>query len=196
VLLGAIVLLPIYMQTVQQLAPLTTGLLLLPGGLVMGLLGPVVGRLYDRFGARALLIPGTVLTSMSLWSATLLGVHSPAAQILVFHLLLSVGLAFVFTPLFTAGLGALPARLYSYGSAIFGATQQLAGAAGVALLVSVYSVRSAAMADSGAVGVEAVAGGVHAAFVVAACLSVAAIVGALFVRTPQPEDAVVAPVGH
>ena len=73
VLLGAIVLLPIYMQNVQRLAPLTTGLLLMPGGLVMGLLGPVVGRLYDRFGARALLIPGTVLTSMSLWSATLLG---------------------------------------------------------------------------------------------------------------------------
>ena len=62
--------------------------------------------------------------------------------------------------------------------------------------MSVYSVQSAAMADSGAVGVEAVAGGVHAAFVVAACLSVAAIVGALFVRTPQPEDAVGAPAGH
>jgi DHA2 family lincomycin resistance protein-like MFS transporter len=195
VLLGAIVLLPIYMQTVQQLAPLTTGLLLLPGGLVMGLLGPVVGRLYDRFGARALLIPGTVLTSLALWSATLLGAGSPAAQILVFHLLLSVGLAFVFTPLFSAGLGALPARLYSYGSAVFGATQQLAGAAGVALLVSVFSVRSAALADSGAVGVEAVAGGVHAAFVVAACLSLAAVVGALFVRTPETATAG-GPVGH
>lgn len=182
VLLGAIVLLPIYMQTVQGLPPLTTGLLLLPGGLVMGLLGPVVGRLYDRFGARALLIPGTVLTSLALWSATLLGVDSPAAMILVFHLLLSVGLAFVFTPLFTAGLGALPARLYSYGSAVFGATQQLAGAAGVALLVSVYSVQAAAL---GGVGVDAVAGGVHAAFVVAAVLSVVAVVGAAFVRTPE-----------
>jgi DHA2 family lincomycin resistance protein-like MFS transporter len=197
VLLGAIVLLPIYMQTVQQLTPLTTGLLLLPGGLVMGLLGPVVGRLYDRFGARALLIPGTVLTSLALWSATLLGAGSPAAQILVFHLLLSVGLAFVFTPLFSAGLGALPARLYSYGSAVFGATQQLAGAAGVALLVSVFSVRSAALADAGAVGVDAVAGGVHAAFLVAACLSLAAVVGALFVRTPEPEGASAGPaVGH
>ncbi len=89
VLLGAIVLLPIYMQTVQGLPPLTTGLLLLPGGLLMGLLGPVVGRLYDRFGARALLLPGTVVTSLALWSATLLEVHSPAAQILVFHLLLA-----------------------------------------------------------------------------------------------------------
>ena len=162
----------------------------------MGLLGPVVGRLYDRFGARALLVPGTVVTSLSLWSATLLGVHSPAAQILVFHLLLSVGLAFVFTPLFTAGLGALPARLYSYGSAVFGATQQLAGAAGVALLVSVFSVRAATLAESGSVEVEAAAGGVHAAFVVAAFLSVAAVVGAFFVRTPEQEPAAGPPRTH
>ena len=182
VLLGTIVLLPIYMQSVQRLTPLATGLLLLPGGLLMGLLGPVVGRLYDRFGARVPLVPGTVATSLALWSATLLDADSGAAQILVFHLLLSVGLAFSITPLFTAGLGALPPPLYSYGSAIFGATQQLAGAAGVALLVSVYSVRSAALIAAPAV--QQIAGGVHAAFLVAAALSVLAVGGALFVRTP------------
>jgi MFS transporter, DHA2 family, lincomycin resistance protein len=189
VLLGTIVLLPIYMQTVQRLDPLATGLLLLPGGLLMGLLGPVVGRLYDRWGARPLLVPGTVATSAALWSTTALGVDSPATQILVFHLLLSVGLAFAFTPLFTAGLGALPPHLYSYGSAIFGATQQLAGAAGVALLVSVFSVRSAALAATGVPQLESVAGGMHMAFLVAACLSVMAVGGALFVRTPAPEVA-------
>jgi DHA2 family lincomycin resistance protein-like MFS transporter len=188
-LLGAVVLLPIYMQSVQQLGPLATGVLLLPGGLLMGLLGPVVGRLYDRFGARALTVPGTVVTSASLWSATFFDVGSPAALVLVFHLLLSVGLAFVFTPLFTAGLGALPPHRYSYGSAIFGATQQLAGAAGVALLVSVLSVRSAGLAAAGASTVEQTAGGVHAAFVVAACLSVLAIGAALLIRTPVPQDA-------
>ena len=183
VLLGTIVLLPIYMQSVQQLTPLATGLLLLPGGLLMGLLGPVVGRLYDRFGARTPLVPGTVATSLALWSATLLDAHSPAVRILVFHLLLSVGLAFAFTPLFTAGLGALPPRLYSYGSAIFGATQQLAGAAGVALLVSIYSVRVASLPRASEV--ERIAGGVHAAFLVAAFLSVFAVVGSFFVRTPE-----------
>jgi MFS transporter, DHA2 family, lincomycin resistance protein len=196
VLLGAIVLLPIYMQNVQRLEPLATGLLLLPGGLLMGLLGPVVGRLYDRFDARTLLVPGTVATSLALWSTTLLDENSPAAQILVFHLLLSVGLAFVFTPLFTAGLGALPPRLYSYGSAIFGATQQLSGAAGVALLVSVFSVRAAAV--SGVSELERTAGGVHAAFVVAACLSLVAVVCAPFFRTPGRQDvpAEGAPAGH
>ena len=56
--------------------------------------------------------------------------REPGLVVLGFHVLLSVGLAFVFTPLFTAGLGAVEPRLYSYGSAIFGTTQQLAGAAG------------------------------------------------------------------
>jgi DHA2 family lincomycin resistance protein-like MFS transporter len=197
-LLGAIVLLPIYTQTVLGLSPLSTGLLLLPGGLVMGLLGPVVGRLYDRFGARPLLVPGTVATSAALWSTTSFGAHGHLALILGFHLLLSVGLAFVFTPLFTAGLGAVAPNLYAYGSAIFGTTQQLAGAAGVALLVSVLSIRSAALAAGGASVVERTAGGVHAAFLVAALLSLIAIVAACFVGgsgapaagpEPEPEPA-------
>jgi DHA2 family lincomycin resistance protein-like MFS transporter len=189
-LLGTAVLLPIFTQSVLGLTPLATGLLLLPGGLLMGLLGPVVGRLYDRFGARVPLVPGTVATSLALWSTTFLGQHSSRWQILGFHVLLSVGLAFAFTPLFTAGLGALPPRLYSYGSAIFGATQQLAGAAGVALLVSVYSLQAATLV--GAPAVEQTASGMHRAFLVAACLSVVAVAGSLFVRTPDTDGATAA----
>jgi MFS transporter, DHA2 family, lincomycin resistance protein len=191
-LLGAIVLLPIYMQSVLGLTPLSTGLLLLPGGLLMGLLGPVVGRLYDRLCARALLVPGTIATSLALWSTTLFGVGSSVWLVLGFHLLLSAGLAFVFTPLFTAGLGAVPPHLYSYGSAIFGTTQQLAGAAGVALLVSVLSVRAATLAGAGASVVEQTAGGVHAAFLVAAIVSMVAVVGAFLIRTPAQEEAALA----
>jgi MFS transporter, DHA2 family, lincomycin resistance protein len=192
-LLGTIVLLPIYLQNVLLLQPLFIGLLLLPGGLLMGLLGPVVGRLYDRFGARALLVPGVVVTSAALWSTTMFTATSSVWLVLVFHLLLSIGLAFVFTPLFTAGLGAVQPHLYSYGSAIFGTTQQLAGAAGVALLVSVLSVSSATLAAEGADVVAQTAGGVHAAFLVAACVSLVAVVGAFFVRTPATEGV---PVAH
>jgi DHA2 family lincomycin resistance protein-like MFS transporter len=185
-LLGTAVLLPIYLQSVLVLEPFTTGLLLLPGGLLMGVLGPVVGRLYDRFGARPLLVPGTVATSAALWSATLFTADSSLLQVVGFHLLLSVGLAFVFTPLFAVGLGAVPPTLYPYGSAIFSTAQQLAGAAGVALLVSVLSVRSAALAAERVPLVEQTAGGVHAAFLVAATLSLFTIVGALLVRSPAP----------
>jgi DHA2 family lincomycin resistance protein-like MFS transporter len=181
-LLGTAVLLPIYLQNVLMLEPLITGLLLLPGGLLMGVLGPVVGRLYDRFGARSLLVPGTVATSAALWFGTLLTAGSSLPQVVGFHLLLSVGLAFVFTPLFAAGLGSVPPKLYAYGSAIFSTVQQLAGAAGVALLVSVLSVRSAALVTEGVPLLEQTAGGVHAAFLVAATLSLFSIVGAFSIR--------------
>jgi DHA2 family lincomycin resistance protein-like MFS transporter len=187
-LLGTIVVLPIYLQNVLMLSPLSTGLLLLPGGLLMGLLGPVVGRLYDRVGARALVVPGTIVTSAALWSTLLFGPGSPTVVVLGFHLLLSVGLAFLFTPLFTAGLGAVAPPLYSYGSAIFGTIQQLGGAAGVALLVSVLTVRSTELAAAGASVAEQTAGGARAAFVVAACMSLVAVVGALFIRTPPAES--------
>lgn len=192
-LLGTVILLPIYLQNVLRLEPLTTGLILLPGGLLMGLLGPVVGRLYDRLGARALLVPGMALVSLALWSTTLFTESSAIWQVLGFHLLLSIGLAFVFTPLFTAGLGAVEPRFYSYGSAIIGTTQQLAGAAGVALLVTVMSVRSAGLAAAGATVMERTAQGVHAAFLVAACMSLVGIAGAFLVRTPPTEDA---PAAH
>ncbi|MQA01906.1 MAG: DHA2 family efflux MFS transporter permease subunit [Streptosporangiales bacterium] len=183
-LLGVIVLLPIYMQDVLSLEPLVTGLVLLPGGLLMGLLGPVVGRLYDRFGARPLLVPGATATSAALWSATLLSADSSFWFVLLFYLLLCAGLALLFTPLFTAGLGAVEPRFYSYGSAIFATTQQLAGAAGVALLVTVMSVRAASLGADGVSKVAQTAGGVHAAFLVAAVLSLLAIGAAFFIRPP------------
>jgi DHA2 family lincomycin resistance protein-like MFS transporter len=185
-LLGTAVLLPIYLQSALVLEPLTTGLVLLPGGLLMGVLGPVVGRLYDRFGARKLLVPGTVATSAALWSGTLLTVESSPLQAVGFSLLLSAGLAFVFTPLFAAGLGSVPSNLYAYGSAIFSTVQQLAGAAGVALLVSVLSVRSAALVAEGVPLAEQTAGGVQAALFVAATLSLFSIAGAFLIRGSAP----------
>lgn len=192
-LLGVVTILPIYTQNVLGLDPLATGLLLLPGGLLMGLLSPFVGRLYDRVGPRLLLIVGTVATSGSLWFATTFDASTPSGLVLAFHLALSLGLAFSFTPLFSSGLGALPARLYSHGSAIFSTTQQLAAAAGVALLVSVMSARAAGLAASGEAKVGAEMGGMHAAILLAAVLSLVAVAGAFLVKRgkaePGPEGA-------
>ena len=60
-LFGVIILLPIYLQTIRGFGSLATGLMLLPGGLLMGLLGPAVGRLFDRYGPKALTIFGATM---------------------------------------------------------------------------------------------------------------------------------------
>jgi len=189
-LFGTIILLPIYMQTVLGLDALTTGLMLLPGGLVMGLLAPVVGRLYDRSGPTRLLIVGSVIVSAVFWSMTLLNQHSAPWLVLAAHVTLSLGLALLFTPLFTAGLAAVRPELYSHGSAMVGTIQQLAGAFGTALFVTVMSSVAASQLSTGATGVAATSAGIQAAFFCGAVISLFAIPAAFFIRrTPAVEGA-------
>ena len=181
---GVIIVLPLYLQHVLHLDTLATGLLVLPGGLAMGLIAPFVGRGYDRFGPRVLVVPGAILVSGALWLLTMVGENTAPWLVLIAHLTVSIGLALMFTPLFTAGLGAVPPRLYSHGSAILGTVQQVAGAAGTALLVAILSARTTALVASGASMDAATAGGVRAAFLAGAVISLLAVVGAFFIRKP------------
>jgi DHA2 family lincomycin resistance protein-like MFS transporter len=175
-LFGALILLPLYLQGVLGADPFTTGLVVLPGGLVMGLLGPPVGRLFDRVGARPLVIPGAVVMSAALWLFTTLGAGSPLWAVVGMHVLISAGLSLMVTPLMTAALGSLPPDLYSHGSAILSTLQQVAAAAGTALFVTVSTIATVTP------GVALDAAGTRAAFLVAAVLSLAAIGVSLLVR--------------
>ena len=186
-LFGTIILLPMYMQDVLGMDVLRSGLLLLPGGLVMGLLGPVVGRLYDRVGARPLLIPGVALVAVVLWGLTTVRVGTPWGFLLAAHIGLSIGLAFTFTPLFSAGLGALPERLYSHGSATIGTVQQVAGAAGTALFIAVMSGVAASHGAAGADQVHALADGIRTAFLYGAVIATLGVVAAFFVGRSTSE---------
>ncbi|MFB6611883.1 MDR family MFS transporter [Agromyces sp. NPDC056379] len=183
-LFGTIILLPIYLQNVLHLEPIMTGLLLLPGGLTMGLLGPTVGRLFDRLGPTPLLVPGAFVVSGVLWSLTLVTDTTSPWLLLVAHVVLSVGLAFMFTPLFTSALGSVDPKFYSHGSAIVGTVQQVAGAAGTALFVTIMATQSLTATAAGATAEAAAASGIRSAFMVGAILSLLAIVGAFFVRKP------------
>ncbi|WP_352301896.1 MDR family MFS transporter [Kineosporia sp. NBRC 101731] len=185
-LFGTLILLPIYLQTALGLSTLATGLMLLPGGLVMGLLAPVVGGLFDRLGPRPLVAPGAFATCLALWGMTTFGTGTGQGTVIAAHVLLSAGLAFMFTPLLTSALGSLPHELYSHGSAIVGTVQQVAGAAGTALFVTVMTRTSAASAKDGAEEMTSVADGVHAALMWGGIISATAVVLALFVRRPRP----------
>jgi DHA2 family lincomycin resistance protein-like MFS transporter len=183
-LFGTIILLPIYLQNVLGLDTLQTGLLLLPGGLIMGLCAPFVGRLYDRFGARRLLIPGSIIVSAVMWALTLVDQNTGVPALLTGHIAISVGLALIFTPLFTASLSSVPMRLYSHGSAILGSIQQVAGAAGVALFVALMTLQAANLAAAGAPQIAALTGGIRVAFLCGAILSLGAVAASFFVRKP------------
>jgi DHA2 family lincomycin resistance protein-like MFS transporter len=101
-------------------------------------------------------------------------------------MLLMLGLACLFTPAFTAALNPLPPYLYSHGSAILGTLQQVAGAAGTALLVAIMATRTATLSQAGLPPIPALNGGIATAFTVAALISIAAVILAFFIRNSKP----------
>ena len=187
-LFGTFILLPIYMQHVLNLSPLKCGLLLLPGGLIMGLMAPPVGRLYDRHGPTLLVVPGTLMASAVLWWMTTMTPTTTVPELLIAHVVLSVGLAMTFTPLFTAGLGSLPPKLYAHGSALVGTVQQLAGAAGAALFVALMSLQTTSLMAKGLTEITATAGGLRTAFVWGAVISLFAVLATIFVKKPADSE--------
>ncbi|MBV2366816.1 MDR family MFS transporter [Streptomonospora nanhaiensis] len=185
---GGLTLLPLYLQNVLGLTATEAGLVVLPGSVLMGVMGPIIGRVYDARGPRPLLIPGTVLVAAALWFYTTVGQTTPVWLLVAIQTGMSFGLAMSFTPLFSSSLGSLRPRLYSHGSAVLNTLQQVAGAAGVSLLITTMS--SVAGGQPAGLGEAAAqAAGVHTAFLTAAVISLVAVAGAFFVRRPPADDA-------
>jgi len=183
---GTITVLPLYMQRALEYNALETGLAVLPGSLLMGVAGPFIGRIYDARGTRVLLVPGAILAVAVLWVFALtFTATTPIWFIVIAQTVLSLGLALSFTPLFTASLGSLQPRFYAYGSAVLGTVQQVAGAAGIAVMITVMSAVSATAQETGVVETAAEAQGAHAAFLLAAIISVPLLIGAFLIRKPD-----------
>ena len=178
---GGIILMPLLMQNVQGMTTLQAGLMMLPGGLIMGLMAPWVGRQSDLRGPKPLVVPGTILTTAALFVMGF-AVHN-FVILLLGHIMLSVGLALVFTPVYSSGMGALPRNLYSHGSAVIGTVQQVAGAADIAALVAVMTIATGNGMATGLDQTLAMAEGIRIALFVAGGISVLAVIGSFFVRS-------------
>lgn len=139
VILSSMILLPLYLQTSLALSTFAAGFLLLPGGIINGLLSPVMGSLFDRFGPKWLVIPGLVLITASLLGFSTIDLETSSAFIVSMHIVIMVGVSMVMMPAQTNGLNQLPRELYPDGTAIMNTLQQVAGAIGTAVAISILS---------------------------------------------------------
>ncbi len=185
-LFGSIIMLPMLLEKAYGLEPIQIGLMLLPGGIAMGLLGPVAGRLYDRLGPRALVTPAAFVVLGVFAFLANLSASTPWWAVVAAHMVMSVCFAFIFTPLFTVALGSLPPYLYSHGSATVGTTQQVAGAAGTAVFVTIFALGRVQAEHAGASEGAAVLAGSHGSFWAAAAVWLLAIATSFRLRVPEP----------
>ncbi|QDP98539.1 DHA2 family efflux MFS transporter permease subunit [Microlunatus elymi] len=184
---GMILILPLYLQQVRGLDTLSTGLLMLPGGILMAIMGPIIGRLYDRYGPKALMMIGTGLLTAMLVAFSVANEHTPIWLLgLQYAIMMGAGMGMIMTPAMTNGLNPLPPKLYSHGSATLMTLQQVAGAAGTALLIAIMSVRASGLAGRGVDQLHAELGGIHASFMVGAVAAAIAFVLSAFVTRAVP----------
>jgi EmrB/QacA subfamily drug resistance transporter len=166
-MIGAAIVLPLFMQNMLGFSPFYSGLALLAGAVVQGLLNPITGRLFDRFGARWLVIPGLSLLTVGTLMLTNLSTETTFSYIAVVHAIRMVGVSMAMMPVTTAGLNVLPLHLISHGTALNNTLRQVSGSIGTALPITIMT--TAAIPEE---GVEGMIHGVNVSFIFTAIIAV------------------------
>jgi EmrB/QacA subfamily drug resistance transporter len=179
-MIGAAVVLPLFMQTMLGFNAFQSGLMLLPGAVIMGIANPITGKLFDKFGARYLTITGLSILAITTFMFTNLDDQTTFLYLAVVNAVRMAGIAMVMMPVTTAGLNQLPVDLIPHGTAMNNTMRQVSGAVGTALLVTIMS--NTAIPDE---GVNGLIHGVNVSFVVAGIFAIIGLVLAFFIKNPQ-----------
>jgi EmrB/QacA subfamily drug resistance transporter len=147
-LFGSLYLAPIYVQLVQGYTPTRAGLVLIPAGLILGIIMPLMGRIGDRFPAHIPIIIGFVGFA---WSNYALGIVDVNTSFWTFALIITFGRAAhsaIFPPLMGAALRNMPPERIPSANGTINFTRQLGGAYGINLLAIFLEQRIAFFSDA------------------------------------------------
>lgn len=194
---SGMILTPAYVQNVRGISPLDSGLMMLPGAIMMGIMSPITGKLFDKFGPRMLAVVGLAITAISTYMLANLQIDSSYTYIILVYTLRMFGMSMVMMPIMTNGLNQLPTHLNPHGTAVNNTAQQVSGSIGTAVLVTIMNSVTKTEANSLMTGVdpttlttakEAILGqkallaGIQYSFYVALGINIVALVLALFVK--------------
>ncbi|WP_077625146.1 DHA2 family efflux MFS transporter permease subunit [Sediminibacillus massiliensis] len=208
---SAMILMPIYVQTIRGISPLHSGLLMLPGAIVMGIMSPITGKLFDKYGARALAVIGLTITIITSYFFSEITLETAYSTLVVLYTFRMFGMSMVMMPVMTNGLNQLPAKNNPHGTAMNNTLQQVSGAIGSALLITVMNNRTETRAeeltadamanmDAGAaqqsaeaaaemqqqIVNQAMLNGINFTFLISTLIAVIALVLALFMKKVTP----------
>ena len=133
-LFGGVFLLPIFLETLVGYTTIQTGVLMMPGAVVIGIMMPVAGRMADRHNPRWMVFFGSVLAGFSLLLYGYLDPLSSKTMLIGPQLIRGMGLAFMMSPLMTAAINSVPQAQVATAASFLNVSQRVGGAFGIALL--------------------------------------------------------------
>lgn len=208
---SGMLLIPIYVQTIRGISPMDAGLMMLPGAIAMSIMSPITGKLFDKFGGRILALTGLTIMTVTTYYFSKLTLDTTYSHLVILNTIRMFGMSMVMMPVSTNGLNQLPTRFYPHGTAMNNTLNQVAGAIGTALLVTLMSNRTETHAAELSVGamknivgqpteaalaemkqqieMMAMLEGINDSFLAATFIAAVAIVLAFFIkRAKQAED--------
>lgn len=189
---SAMILMPIYVQTIKGISPIDSGLLMLPGALLMGVMSPITGKLFDKYGAKVLAITGMSIVVISTYFFSDLSMETTYLQIMGIYTIRMFGISMVMMPVMTNGLNTLPMTAYPHGTAMNNTLQQVSGAIGSALLITIMNTRTTSAAkdlalsgaDPASILKTSMLEGINYTFFISTFIAAIALLLTLFIKKP------------
>ncbi|MDG5785975.1 DHA2 family efflux MFS transporter permease subunit [Evansella sp. AB-P1] len=185
-LVGAQTILPIYMQNMAGFSAMESGLMIFPGALLMGLMSPIAGRIFDKIGARKLAITGLGIMTVTTFMFTNLSESTSFTYLTVVFAIRMVGMTLVMMPVTTAGLNQLPLRLIPHGTAMNNTMRQVAASIGTAMLVTIMT--TTALQTGATATPNEMIHGVNIAFLVATIITLVGFILSFFIKGTTPAE--------
>lgn len=185
-MLSMLVVLPMYMQMALLVSAFATGLIMLPGSLLNCVFAPIIGRLFDKYGPRAVITPGTILVVIGYGLYAMYGTDTALWIMVVTHIVMMLGIGMVLASVQTNTLNALPKQFYPDGIAITQTSQQVSGAIGIAVMVSLFSAKQNGYLTDVANDLPvAAASGSSLVFKISLIFAIVNVVLSLFMKKPK-----------
>ena len=178
-LISSELILPMYLENIKGDSAFSTGLTLVPGAIVMGIMNPITGNLFDKYGARYLALTGLTILTLGTFGLSFLTVNTATIYVIVVYAIRMLGISMLMMPLTTSGLNSLHRSLYSHGNAANNTLRQVAGSIGTSIIITIMSKASA---SSGLTNpLEAQVHGMNVSFAATAGLTLVGLIIAFFV---------------
>ncbi|TBL81707.1 DHA2 family efflux MFS transporter permease subunit [Paenibacillus thalictri] len=141
IMMGVLFLLPVFLQNLSGLSAVQTGLILLPQSLMVGVMMPIAGALFDKIGARIIGFLGMLITGWSLFLTAQLDVNTSYSTIIIWLVIRAIGMGLMMMPIQTAGMNTVPMMKMGQGTALSNTVRQISASFGIAWLSLLFAQR-------------------------------------------------------
>ena len=186
-MVGVELVLPLYLQNTRGSSALTSGLVMLPGAIVMGIFNPLSGMLYQRIGARRISLLGYMVLLVGTLPMIWFGTATSLIVIACCYAVRLAGVALVMMTTFTEGINALPPDLAAHGNAAASTVRQVGGSLGTAAAMMIVTIGAERGRQGGAMSAQAFDQGYRWAFVFLAIMAAIGLGASFFLKSRTSE---------